>query len=101
MLRPTQAVSVLKPLRGADPEMYECFRSHCLQDYRNTKSSSGVSDANDPGNTNWSNNLKDRVSTATRSASDDYAPEKLGNNSKVSNLAQMVRQSKLRILSCE
>ena len=41
-------VSILKPLRGTDPEMYESFRSYCLQDYSEYQIIFGVSDANDP-----------------------------------------------------
>src|SRR5882757_2801475 len=41
-------VSILKPLKGTDPEIYECFRSHCLQDYSQYELIFGVSDANDP-----------------------------------------------------
>ena len=41
-------VSILKPLKGEDPEIYESFRSHCLQDYPQYEIIFGVSDANDP-----------------------------------------------------
>src|SRR5215472_346662 len=40
-------VSILKPLKGADPELYEAIRSHCLQDYPEFEILFGVSDAND------------------------------------------------------
>jgi len=41
-------ISVLKPLKGTDPGMYEAFRSHCLQNYPNYEIIFGVSDPADP-----------------------------------------------------
>src|SRR6201997_3812149 len=43
-----QPVSILKPLKGIDPEIYESFRSHCLQDYPEYEVIFGVSDPADP-----------------------------------------------------
>ena len=46
----TPPVSILKPLKGADPEMYESFRSHCVQDYpAGYEIIFGVNDLNDRG----------------------------------------------------
>jgi ceramide glucosyltransferase len=41
-------VSILKPLKGTDPEMYESLRSHCLQDYPAYEILFGIGDGDDP-----------------------------------------------------
>src|ERR1700736_4765558 len=40
-------ISILKPLKGIDPQIYECLRSHCLQDYPAHEIVFGVSDPAD------------------------------------------------------
>jgi ceramide glucosyltransferase len=87
-VRPTLAVSILKPLRGTDPEMYESFRSHCLQDYPDYEIIFGVSDASDPAI-----QLVEKLKTEfpQRTIQLMICRENLGANTKVSNLAQMVR----------
>jgi ceramide glucosyltransferase len=93
-VRPTKscpAVSILKPLRGTDPEMYESFRSHCLQDYPEYEIIFGVSDPNDPAIQLVEQLKADFPDHAIRLM---VCPEKLGNNIKVSNLAQMVREAR-------
>jgi ceramide glucosyltransferase len=42
------AVTVFKPLCGAEPETYDCLRSFCDQDYPNFQVVFGVADALDP-----------------------------------------------------
>ena len=93
--RPTPSslppVSILKPLKGTDPEMYESFRSHCLQDYPEYEIIFGVSDADDPA-----------IAFVQRlQAEFPLIPIRLllcltnlGANTKVSNLAQMVTEAK-------
>jgi len=90
-VRAAQAVSILKPLRGTDPEMYESFHSHCLQDYPEYEIIFGVSDANDPA-IQLVQQLKAKF--PQRPIRLMVCPERLGSNTKVSNLAQMARQAR-------
>jgi ceramide glucosyltransferase len=90
-VRAAEAVSILKPLRGTDPEMYESFRSHCLQDYPEYEIIFGVSDANDPA-IRLVQQLK--AEFPQRPIRLMVCPETLGSNTKVSNLAQMARQAR-------
>ncbi len=80
-------VSILKPLKGIDPKMYESFRSHCLQDYPEHEIIFGVSDANDPA----LQPVKELMGEFRAGMiSWVVCPEVLGTNLKVSNLAQML-----------
>jgi ceramide glucosyltransferase len=87
--RSTQAlpVSILKPLKGADPEIYESFRSHCLQDYPEYEIIFGVSDANDPAVASVRRLQLEFPDRAIRLV---VCEKILGTNVKVSNLAQML-----------
>ena len=80
-------VSILKPLKGTDPEMYESFRSHCLQDYPNYEIVFGVSDANDAA---IENVRKLQREFPDRKIQLVVCSQILGANVKVSNLEQML-----------
>jgi ceramide glucosyltransferase len=47
-LRKAAPVTIFKPLCGAEPELYECLRSFCDQDYPRFQVVFGVSDPDDP-----------------------------------------------------
>ena len=83
----TQPVSILKPLRGTDPEMYESFRSHCLLDYPEYEIVFGVSEVDDPAA-----ELVRRLQAEfpQRAIQLIVCSRNLGTNRKVSNLAQML-----------
>ena len=80
-------VSILKPLRGTDPEIYQSFRSHCLQDYGEYEIIFGVSDPNDAA--------LPLVEQLQREFPEHrialvVCEQVLGSNLKVSNLLQML-----------
>jgi len=90
---PTKAppVSILKPLKGVDPEIYECFRSHCLQDYPEYEIVFGVSDADDPAVQTVQRLQREFPQCSIQLV---VCSERLGANIKVSNLVQMLRAAR-------
>jgi ceramide glucosyltransferase len=80
-------VSILKPLKGADPDIYESFRSHCLQDYPEYEIIFGVSDPDDPAVASVQQLQREFPERSIRLV---VSPNKLGANVKVSNLEQML-----------
>jgi ceramide glucosyltransferase len=81
-------VSILKPVKGLDPEMYASLASHCMQDYRGEyEILFGVSSMDDPA-----------VAAITRLQNEFphqeihliLCPEVRGANGKVSNLTQIL-----------
>ena len=92
---PLPPISILKPLKGTDPEIYESFRSYCLQDYPEYEIIFGVSDPKDAG--------IESVKALQREFPDRriqllVSPKILGANVKVSNLAQMMTEARYRHL---
>jgi ceramide glucosyltransferase len=80
-------ISILKPLKGIDPEIYESFRSHCRQNYQEYELVFGVSDANDPA---VALVYKLQQEYPARSIRLVVCEQDLGTNTKISNLAQML-----------
>ncbi len=88
-------VSILKPLKGIDPEIWESFCSHCEQDYPKYEIIFGVSDPADP------------AIEVVRKLQAKYpkvpiqliqCDRVLGTNIKVSNLVQMLPAARYEIL---
>jgi ceramide glucosyltransferase len=80
-------VSILKPLKGTDPEMYESLRSHCLQDFPEYEIIFGVSEPDDPAIPLIERLKGEFPQRAIRLM---LCAKSLGANTKVSNLAQML-----------
>jgi ceramide glucosyltransferase len=88
-------VSILKPLKGTDPEMYQSFRSHCLQDYPEYEIIFGVTDPADPACA-CVEQLRQEFSQ--RAIKLVVSPNKLGANLKVNNLEQMMSAASFQYL---
>lgn len=91
----TPPVSILKPLKGADPEIYEAFRSHCLQDYPEYEIVFGVADLSDPAAgavRRLQQEFPNRAITLAQ-----CSPE-AGTNRKVATLREMLPRSQYRHL---
>ncbi len=88
-------VSILKPLKGVDPEIWQSFSSHCEQDYGQFEIIFGVSDANDPA---CDVVRKLQANFPARTIKLTVCDRVLGTNIKVSNLAQMLPHASYELL---
>jgi len=89
-------VSILKPVKGFDPGMYEAFRSHCLQQYAGEcELLFGAGSEDDPAVEAVRRLRSEFPERAIRLV---ICPERLGANGKVSNLIQMLRQARFDFL---
>jgi ceramide glucosyltransferase len=84
-------ISILKPLRGTDPEIYESFRSHCLQDYPEYEIIFGMSDPDDPAIESVKQLQREFPERRIQLL---LSSKILGANMKVSNLVQMLTEAR-------
>jgi ceramide glucosyltransferase len=80
------SVSILKPLKGTDPQMYASLRSHCVQNYPAYELLFGVTNTEDPAIPLVEQLIAEFPDRAIRLVRCD---KKLGVNGKVSSLAQL------------
>jgi len=88
-------VSILKPLKGVDPEIWESFCSHCEQDYPQFQLIFGVSDPGDPA-IEVVHKLQAKYPNLPIELI--VCDRVLGANIKVSNLAQMLPSARHELL---
>jgi len=84
------AVSILKPIKGADPEMYEALRSHCLLDYPDYEILFGITDPGDAAVPLIERLMQEFPQRAIRMV---HCDKRLGANGKVSSLVQLAKSA--------
>ncbi len=87
----TPPVSILKPLRGVDPDLYESLRSHCHLDYPEYEIIFGVWDPQDPVLESVHRLMAEFPQIKMELV---ICPQHLGTNRKVSNLIQMLPRAR-------
>jgi ceramide glucosyltransferase len=89
-----QPVSILKPIRGRDPEFYRAIRSHAQQDYPEFEILFGFSDPDDPAAEDIAR-LRDEFPHLPIAA---YAVATKAANTKVGVLAELARHARHPLL---
>jgi len=89
------SLSVLKPLKGADRELYESLRSHCLQDYPQYEILFGITETNDPAAHVVTKLIEEFPECKLKLVT---CNKRLGANGKVSTLAQLAPLASHEIL---
>ncbi len=88
-------VTLLKPVRGDDPDAFAAFESHCRQDYPEYELIFGVWDPADPAIAAVE---RLRQQFPQRSIRLVVCPQALGANRKISNLVQMLPHARFQYL---
>ncbi len=91
----TPPVTLLKPVRGDDPEAFSAFESHCRQDYPEYELIFGVWDPADPAIAAVERLRQQFPQRAIRLV---MCPQALGANRKLSNLVQMLPHARFPYL---